>query len=125
MRGPRFYTVPLFVAAALALAGVSACSSSSGATTPSSGSGSKPEITNVTVGALAIPDAVTLRIAQTEGYFKQQGLNVKIQTLQASSFTTPLLLSHQLDFTSENYVGMLSQEEETPALNLKVLVDDG
>ncbi len=125
MRGPRFNKVPLFVAAALVLAGVSACSSSSDPSSTSTSSGSKPEITNVTVGALAIPDAVTLRIAQKDGFFKAQGLNVKIETLQASSFTTPLLLSHQLDFTSENYVGMLAQEEETPALNLQILVDDG
>jgi len=124
MRGPRFNKAPLFVAAAVVLAGVAACSSSS-ASTGSSTTGSKPEITNVTVGALAIPDAVTLRIAQKEGYFKAQGLNVKIETLEASSYTTPLLLSHQLDFTSENYVGMLAQEEQTPTLNLKVLADDG
>lgn len=121
MRAPRYYKFALFLAATLAAAGLSACSSSSADTSTRSG----PELTNVTVGALDIPDAVGLRIAQKEGYFKQQGLNVKIITEASSAASTSLLLSHQLDFTSENYVGMLDQEEAVPSLNLKVLADDG
>jgi NitT/TauT family transport system substrate-binding protein len=82
-------------------------------------------MTHVTVGALAIPDAVTLRIAQNDGFFKQEGLDVSIETLTASAVTTPQLLAGTLDFTSENYVGLFQQETETPQLDMKVLADDG
>jgi NitT/TauT family transport system substrate-binding protein len=77
------------------------------------------------VGALDIPDAVTLRIAQDDGYFKKEGLDVSIETLAASAVTTPALLAGTLDFTSENYVGLFQQEAGTPQLNMKVLADDG
>jgi NitT/TauT family transport system substrate-binding protein len=123
LRAPHFRRIPLFVAIALTAAGVAACSSSSSPTGSSTGSG--PELTHVTVGALEIPDAVTLRIAQKDGFFKAQGLTVNIQTLEASEDTTPQLLSGTLDFTSENYVGMYAQEAAHPDLDLKVLADDG
>jgi NitT/TauT family transport system substrate-binding protein len=137
---PCFHKRPLILALAavsLAAAGASACSSgTSSSTAAGSGStgssssaasttGAKPELSTVTVGALPIPDAVTLRIAQKDGFFAQQGLTVKIVTLAASEGTTPLLLAHTLDFTSENYVGMYFQESTTPALKLQVLADDG
>jgi NitT/TauT family transport system substrate-binding protein len=123
VRGSRHYRVALFAATALTVGAVCACSSGSAATPAGTGSG--PELSNVNVGALDIPDAVTLRIAQKEGLFKKQGLNVTIETLTASTDTTPALLAHTLDFTSSNYVGMYEQDAHTPALQLKVLVDDG
>jgi NitT/TauT family transport system substrate-binding protein len=124
VRSSLYHKVALFTATALTLGVVCACSSGSSADGPGS-TGSGPELSNVTVGALDIPDAVTLRIAQNEGFFKQQGLNVTIETLTASTDTTPALLAHTLDFTSSNYVGMYEQDARTPALQLKVLVDDG
>ena len=125
MMSPRFYRSLLLAAAGLAVAGISACSSGSGSGSASSSAGTGPELTHITVGALPIPDAVTLRIAQKDGFFKQAGLTVSITTLTASEGTTPLLLSHTLDFTSENYVGLYAQESATPALKMQVLADDG
>jgi len=123
MRSPRFIRLPLFAAAALALAVTSACSSGSSSASGSTGAG--PELSSITVGALPIPDAVTLRIAQKDGFFKQAGLTVNIRTLTASAVTTPLLLAHTLDITSANYVGLYSQEAHAPALKMQVLADDG
>jgi NitT/TauT family transport system substrate-binding protein len=104
MSGHRVRVCSLFLASALVAAVVSACSSSS--TTPANSQDASttqgPELTHITVAGLSIPDAAPLYIAQKDGFFKQQGLTVTIDTIPASSNTTPGLLSHTLDFTSEN-----------------------
>jgi NitT/TauT family transport system substrate-binding protein len=123
MRGPRFHKFALFTAVILATGAASACSSS-GSSTPSSTTGSGPELSNITVAALEIPDAITLKIAQEQGFFAQQGLHVTIKVLSATDNTTPALLSHQLQIMSQNYVGMYEQQQQTPALDLRVIADD-
>jgi NitT/TauT family transport system substrate-binding protein len=123
MRSTRYHRLALLVTAALAVSAVCACSSGSSSTS-SSGSGSGPELTNVSVAALEIPDAVSLRIAQQDGFFKQQGLNVTIQTLSVPD-PTAALAAHTLDFSSYDYVGLFEQELHNPQLHLKEIVDDG
>jgi NitT/TauT family transport system substrate-binding protein len=90
-----------------------ACSSSPGTTSSSTGSG--PELANITVPALEIPDAITLTIAKDDGFFKQQGLNVTIKPVAASDNLVPALLAHTYGITSENYVGMFEEEAQTPS----------
>jgi NitT/TauT family transport system substrate-binding protein len=125
MRGPRFLSRSLVVAVALVTAGISACSSSGASSSDSaSTAGQGPELTHITVDALEIPDAITLKIAQVDGFFKQQGLTVTIHVLSATDNTTPGLLSHTIGIMSQNYVGLYLQQEETPALQMKVIADD-
>jgi NitT/TauT family transport system substrate-binding protein len=129
MKAPLKKGSLLFATMTLAVAAVSACSSSSSGTQAAgAGNGNSsnqgPELTHVTVAGLEIPDAAPLYIAQKDGFFAQQGLTVTIDTIPASSNTTPLLLAHTLDFTTENYVGMYIQEAQNPQLGLKVIVDD-
>jgi NitT/TauT family transport system substrate-binding protein len=127
MQAPLIKGSLLFAIMALTLVGVSACSSSSPssqATDDGNSTNQAPELTHITVAGLEIPDAAPLYLAQKDGFFKQQGLTVTIETIPASSNTTPALLSHTLDFTSENYVGMYLQQEQTPALDLRVVADD-
>ena len=59
-------------------------------------------------------DGVTVQIAQDKGFFKQEGLNVKTVVLPSTNAATPGLLSHTLDFTTENYVGMFQQQNMVP-----------
>jgi NitT/TauT family transport system substrate-binding protein len=67
---------------------------------------------------------VTLQIAEDKGFFKQQGLNVKIITETTTNAGTQGLLSHTMDFTGENYVGMFAQELAVKGLNLKIVADN-
>jgi NitT/TauT family transport system substrate-binding protein len=127
MRGRRFHSLALLVAMGCVAAGVGACSSSStssAGTTVNSSGGQGPELTHITVDALEIPDAITLKIAQMDGFFKQQGLTVTIQTIAASDDTTPELLAHTIGIMSQNYVGMFEQQLNTPALQMRVIADD-
>lgn len=111
------------VLAAAALVGLSACSSgSSGSGTTTSAGG--PELSNITVGVLTASDDVTVQIAQDQGFFKQEGLNVKVQIMGSTNDSSTGLLSHTLDFTTENYVGMFEQQLHVPNLNLRIVADN-
>jgi NitT/TauT family transport system substrate-binding protein len=124
VRSPRIHKLALFITVIVAAAAATACSSSSASTTNASSSGSAPELTNITVPALEIPDAITLTIAKDDGFFKAQGLNVTIDPVAASDNLVPSLLAHTYGITSENYVGMFQEEQQNPQLGLKVIADD-
>lgn len=113
---------PVLASAALAV-GLAACSSGS-STTNTTTAASGPELSNITVGVLQSSDDVTMQIAQDEGYFKQEGLNVKTVVLPTTNAATTGLLSHTLDFSTENYVGMFQQEKAVAGLNLRIVADN-
>ena len=130
MNVPRLYKRPLILAIAALAFGLSACSSSgSSASSAASGTGSAasgtPEQQNITVGVLPSADSVTVQIAQDKGFFKQQGLNVKVVPETTTNAGTQGLLSHTMAFTTENYVGMFAQQQAVKGLNLKIVADDG
>jgi NitT/TauT family transport system substrate-binding protein len=128
---PRLYKRPLILAIAALALGLSACSSGSSASSAAGGastgnaSSGAPEQSNITVGVLPSADSVTVQIAQDKGFFKQQGLNVKVVTETTTNAGTQGLLSHTMAFTTENYVGMFAQEQAVKSLNLKIVADDG
>jgi NitT/TauT family transport system substrate-binding protein len=116
----RIWPVLASVALAAGLAACSSGSSSSNTTTATSA----PELANITVGVLLGSDGVTIQIAQDKGFFKQEGLNVKTVVLPTTNAATTGLLSHTLDFSTENYVGMFAQEKAVPGLNLRIVADN-
>ncbi len=128
MRSPLIGRLAPALAAALAIvfaAGLSACSSgTSGSNSSNSSAADAPELTNITVGILTASDDVTVQIAKDEGFFAQEGLNVKTVTLESTNAATTGLLSHTLDFTTENYVGMFTEEHLVPNLNLRIVADN-
>jgi NitT/TauT family transport system substrate-binding protein len=127
MNVPRLFKRPLvLVVAALAL-GVSACSSgssSSAAGSTGAAASGKPELSTITIGALPSADSVTVQIAEDKGFFAQQGLKVKVIPETTTNAGTQGLLSHTMDFTGENYVGMFEAEKSVPNLNLRIVADN-
>jgi NitT/TauT family transport system substrate-binding protein len=128
MNVPRLFKRPLVLAVAALALGVSACSSGSASSSAAGGTGSAvsgaPEMQNITVGVLPSADSVTVQIAQDKGFFKQQGLNVKVVVEKTTNDGTTGLLAHTMDFTTENYVGMFAQEKAVPNLNLRIVADN-
>jgi NitT/TauT family transport system substrate-binding protein len=140
MNVQRLFSRPLILAVAALALGISACSSGSSASSAAGGASSTaggstaggstaasgaPELSTITIGALPSADSVTLQIAEDKGFFKQQGLtNVKIITETTTNAGTQGLLSHTMDFTSENYVGMFAAEKAVPNLNLRIVADN-
>lgn len=111
------------LACAALAAGLAACSSGSSGTGSTTAAGG-PELSNITVGVLTASDDVTVQIAQDQGFFKQEGLNVKTVVMPSTNSATSGLLSHTMDFAAENYVGMFQQQNAVPNLNLRIVADN-
>ncbi len=87
---------------------------------PGSASGG---LTIITVGALPIVDDVPVYLAQQEGYFRQQGLNVTIKTVAQSTLALPDLLHGSVDIiTGANYVSFFRAQAKG-IISLKILAD--
>jgi NitT/TauT family transport system substrate-binding protein len=99
----RCSAVALGVAVALVLTG---CSGSGSSASPSAGPNGL-EKTTIKVGAIPIPDSVSLYVAMSKGYFKQEGLTVEPVTITGGAAAMPQLLSGALDATLQNYVSGL------------------
>ena len=122
MRRPRFSRFLVFAAAGLTAVGLAACSS--GSTSSAAASGSGPEKTTITVDAVNGPDSGPLWIAQNNGYFKQQGLTVNIQYVPGTGAAFPAQAAHTIDFAEQNYVSLLSENQKSPALGLRIVAPD-
>ncbi|WP_433438963.1 ABC transporter substrate-binding protein [Nonomuraea sp. CA-141351] len=96
----RCNAIVLGVTVALALTGCS------GSDTPSDSSANSKglEKTSIKVGALPIPDAVSLYIANAKGFFKEEGLTVTPVTITGGAAALPQVKSGALDISQTNYV---------------------
>jgi len=112
------------LSAVVALIGIlaAACGSSgsTGAAKPSASASDKPEKSHVTVALLPVPDAAPLFIAIQKGYFKQEGLTVTPEIVQASAQVTPDLVSGKVDFASLNYVSTFEIEQNS-GINFRII----
>jgi NitT/TauT family transport system substrate-binding protein len=120
MRFTRVRRVSLAAAASLAVAILAACSSSSSSSSSPSTSSSALEKTNIVVGALPIVDTAGLYVALKNGYFKQVGLNVTVETIQQSTAALPDMLHGTVDIVAgANYVSWFeAQAQGTVSLEI-------
>jgi NitT/TauT family transport system substrate-binding protein len=94
---------------------VPACASSTGSTPAG--------LTSITVGALPIVDDVPVYLAQQQGYFRQQGLNVTIRTVAQSTLALPDLLHGSVAIiTGANYVSFFRAQAKG-IISLRILQD--
>ncbi|MEV0582412.1 ABC transporter substrate-binding protein [Nonomuraea sp. NPDC050310] len=92
-----------------------------GGSTTSSGTGGL-EKTDLTVGMLPLPEVAPVQIAIDKGFFKAEGLNVKVQTIQGGAAAMGELASGKLDVLHSNYVSALKASAENVA-KLKVIAE--
>jgi NitT/TauT family transport system substrate-binding protein len=130
MRSPRLGRISLTATAGLAVALLAVgCSSSGSSNASSSASGSaspstaKLEQTSITVGALPVVDSAGLYLAQKLGYFKQEGLTVKITTVAQSTQAIPDMLHGTIAvIAGANYVSFIEAQAKGTA-QFKVLAE--
>jgi len=130
MRSPRLGRISLTATAGLAVALLAVgCSSSGSSNASSSASGSaspstaKLEQTSITVGALPVVDSAGLYLAQKLGYFKQQGLTVKITSVAQSTQAIPDMLHGTIAvIAGANYVSFIEAQAKGTA-QFKVLAE--
>jgi len=96
----RCSAIAVGVAVALTLAG---CGGSDEPTSASAG-GNGLEKTTIKVGALPIPDPVSLYVANEKGFFKEEGLTVQPTTITGGAAALPQIESGALDISQTNYV---------------------
>jgi NitT/TauT family transport system substrate-binding protein len=130
MRSPRLGRISLTATAGLAVGLLAVgCSSSGSPTASSSASGSaspstaKLEQPSITVGALPVVDSAGLYLANKLGYFKQEGLTVKVTTVAQSTQAIPDMLHGTIAVIGgANYVSFIEAQAKGTA-QFKVLAE--
>ena len=80
------------------------------------------EKTTLTVGAVPVADEAGLYIAQDEGLFQAQGLNVKIDSIVSSADATTGQNNGTYDITAGNSVSYI-QDQVTGQSNLEIIAE--
>jgi NitT/TauT family transport system substrate-binding protein len=115
-RAPRWLLPLIAAAAGIASPLVSSC----GTTTPPA---APAHLTRITVGALPILDDLPVYLAQQQGYFARQGLDVSIKTVEQSTDALPDLLHGSVDIiTGANYVSFFTADAKG-LIDLRILTD--
>ena len=125
MRSLLIYRFSVFLTAGLALAGLAACSSGSAGSSASGGAtGQGPELSTITLDARLAADSGPLWIAIKDGYFKQEGLTVKVNYTSGTAAQFSAMAAHTVDFTQQAYVTMFNEEAKNPQIDMRVVAED-
>jgi NitT/TauT family transport system substrate-binding protein len=101
------------------------CSLLNGSSSSSSNSttGSGPvEHPNLTIGILAVTDSVPIEIALQKGYFKAEGLNVKIKIIVSGTVAVPDVDSGTVDIGQSNWATLFAAQANKTN-NFKIVAD--
>jgi NitT/TauT family transport system substrate-binding protein len=101
-----------FLGTAALLAALSGCGLIGGSSDDTGGGGGAGglERTSLKVGAMPIIDSSPVHIAAQKGYFKEEGLDVTLETVTGAATAIPKLLSGDLQFTYGAYVPVLQAQ---------------
>jgi NitT/TauT family transport system substrate-binding protein len=97
------------IAGTLLILLVAGCTGASQATATGS-SFPRPELSDVTVAAIPTADLLGLYVAQDDGYFKEQGLNVSIEKIASSRAIIADQLAGTVDIGAGSYIPYLSAQ---------------
>ncbi|UBU15303.1 ABC transporter substrate-binding protein [Nonomuraea gerenzanensis] len=94
---------------AVALA-ISACGGGGGGETGTTGttSSSGLEKTELLVGVVPVPSSASLFIAEKRGFFKEEGLTVKTEIIQAPTAVMPKIVNGSMDAFMTSYVVLMT-----------------
>ncbi|WP_068921769.1 ABC transporter substrate-binding protein [Planobispora rosea] len=105
----------------ITLAALTACGGSDSQSPSGTGGSAGLETTELTVGILPVPDNAALFIAREKGFFEDEGLTVKTETIQGGAAAIPSLRSGTLDVSMTNYVSAFVAAEA--GVKLKIITD--
>jgi NitT/TauT family transport system substrate-binding protein len=99
----RFRTLSYFAAGVAAIGALAGCSNG-----PSAAAGTgKPEISTITVDSVPAAEEAGLYVAQAQGFFRQQGLTVKISSVTGGEAGIANLQSGKAQLVAGNYVSFI------------------
>jgi NitT/TauT family transport system substrate-binding protein len=121
------YKIACSLLAAVPVVALAACSSGGGSTSGIGTSGAPPEVSSIVVDAVPTADEAGLYIANDKGYFKQQGLSVKIDSIQGGEFGMADLQTGKAQIIAGNYVSFIlaqiHQSYDGKPLNMRIIAD--
>jgi NitT/TauT family transport system substrate-binding protein len=94
------------------LAAVAGCGVLGGDSGGNTGGSDKVERVQIKVGAMPIIDSAPVHLASQLGYFKEEGLEVQLETVTGAATAIPKLLSGELQFTYGAYVPVFQAQEK-------------
>jgi NitT/TauT family transport system substrate-binding protein len=116
------------IALATLLATVASCGLLGGKEqTPAADSNGQVEKPKITLGVLPILDVASVHVAIKKGYFKAEGLELELKTIQGGAQAIPGLISKELDFTFGNWVSFFAAQSKDAAKQVEgiKLIADG
>jgi len=120
------YKIACSLLATVPVVALAACSSG-GSTSAMGTSGAPPEVSSIVVDAVPTADEAGLYIANDNGYFKQQGLNVQIDSIQGGEFGMADLQTGKAQLIAGNYVSFIlaqiHQSYNGKPLDMRIIAD--
>jgi len=115
--------------AAVSVLGLSACGSgspssaggSASAGTASAGAAGSTELTKVSVGVIPIVDCAPIYLGNKQGFFKDEGLQLDIQTATGGAAVVPGVVSGSFDFAFSNLISVMVAKDK--GLDLKFVAN--
>lgn len=111
--------------AAASVLGLSACGSgspsSTGAGATSTGATGNAGLTKVTVGVIPIVDCAPIYLGDKQGFFKEEGLQLDIQTATGGAAIVPGVVSGSFDFAFSNLISVTVAKDK--GLDLKFVAN--
>lgn len=113
------------VLAAASVLGLSACGSGSPSSTgggnSTAGSTGSTELTKVSVGVIPIVDCAPIYLGDKQGFFKDEGLQLDIQTATGGAAIVPGVVSGSFDFAFSNLISVMVAKDK--GLDLKFVAN--
>jgi len=94
---------------------------------PASSSNGQVEKSKITLGVIPVIDVASVHVAIKKGYFKAEGLEVELKTIQGGAAAIPGLVKQELDMSFGNWVSFFSAQSKDTAKSVEgiKLIADG
>jgi NitT/TauT family transport system substrate-binding protein len=110
--------------AAASVLGLSACGSGSPSSpggTSTTGATGSTDLTKVSVGVIPIVDCAPIYLGDKQGFFKEEGLQLDIQTATGGAAIVPGVVSGSFDFAFSNLISVMVAKDK--GLDLKFVAN--
>jgi NitT/TauT family transport system substrate-binding protein len=116
--------IPLVLAAVTMLLATAGCGLFSGSDDGSGSDGGKVEKSKIKIGIIPSTDVAPLYLAQSQGYFRDEGLDVELVTMGGGGEALTGLLGGDVDFAFASYPLLIqAQQKGAGKVSLKIVAD--
>ncbi|MFD0904901.1 ABC transporter substrate-binding protein [Actinomadura sediminis] len=81
------------------------------------------ETSRITLGTMTVADTAPVQIAMEKGLFEDEGLEVRLQTIQGGAEAIPKLKSGALDISFGNFVSLVTASVKDPGFKPRIVAE--